>query len=290
VPSFQLHSPSDLLELTRLLEETKGTVLAGGTDLLPRVRRGRLRPAHLVDAGRLGELRFVRREGPEVVLGALSTHADLAASPLIQELAPALAEACASVGCPQTRNRGTLGGNIANASPAADGLPPLLVLEATVELRGPCGARSLSLPELLVGPGRTSLRPAELIGAVRFPAPPARSGQAFQKLGRRNGMAIAVASAAALLILDERGRIRTARLALGSLAPTARRSPEAEEALRGAEAAEAAFRRAAAAAQADAEPISDLRASAAHRRRVMEVLVRRALALALERAVEGGRP
>ena len=290
MPSFQLHSPSDLAELTRLLLETEGTVLAGGTDLLPRVRRGRLCPAHLVDAGRLRELRFVRREGPEVVLGALSTHADLSSSPLVRELAPALSEACASVGCPQTRNRGTLGGNIANASPAADGLPPLLVLEATAELRGPGGARAVTLPELLLGPGRTSLPPAEIIERVRFPAPPAPSGQAFQKLGRRNGMAIAVASVAALLVLDERGRIRTARLALGSLAPTARRSPTAEEALRGAEPGEAAFRRAAAAAQADAEPIDDLRASAAHRRRVLEVLVRRALERSLDRAARGRRP
>jgi CO/xanthine dehydrogenase FAD-binding subunit len=290
VPPFQLHSPSDLAELTRLLQETGGSILAGGTDLLPRVRRGRVRPASLVDAGRLRELRFVRQDGLDLCLGALSTHADLAAAPLVRRHAPALAEACASVGCPQTRNRGTLGGNLANASPAADSLPPLLVLEAAVELHGPGGARSVSLPELLVGPGRTSLRPAELIRAVRLPAPAGGCGQAFQKLGRRSGMAIAVASVAALLAVDDRGTILTARLALGSLAPTARRSPAAEAVLLGARAGEAAFRRAAAAAQADAAPIDDVRASAAHRRQALEVLVRRALELALARAGAGGRP
>jgi CO/xanthine dehydrogenase FAD-binding subunit len=287
VPGFQLHTPADLAEFTRLLSETAGSVLAGGTDLLPRVRRGRLRPAHLVDAGRLTELRFARRDGPAIVLGALCTHADLADSPLVGEVAPALAEASASVGCPQTRNRGTLGGNVANASPAGDTLPPLLVLDAVVEVSGPHGPRRLRLPELLLGPGRTALQAGEFIHSVRFPVPEDSGGQAFLKLGRRTGMAISVASAAALLVLDDRGAIRTARVALGSLAPTARRSLHAEEALQGVAPGEAAFERAARAAQQDIEPIGDVRASAVYRRRAMEVLVRRVLALAAERAAPG---
>ncbi len=284
---FAFHSPGDLAELERLLAETGGAVLAGGTDLIPRLRRGRAEPTQLLDAGRVKELRFVRRQEAWVVLGAMSTHADLAGSELVRRVAPALAEACASVGCPQTRNRGTLGGNVANASPAADTLPPLLALGAEAGVRGPRGARWTGLSELLVGPGRTALESGELIHAVRFLEPPEACGQAFLKLGRRSGMAIAVASAAVLLSVD-RGAIRFARVALGSLAPTARRSPRAEAMLEGAEPCEAAFERAARAAQDDIAPIDDVRASAAYRRRAMEVLVRRALALAVHHAGGAG--
>lgn len=274
-------------DLHRLLAETGGRVIAGGTDALVQMQRGAFPAAVVVDASRIADLRFIREDGDRIEIGALTTYADLLASPLVRRVAPALIAAAETVGAPQTRARGTLGGNIANASPAGDMLPPLLALDAIVTLSSARGVRSLPLSEVLRGPRQTCLEPGEIIASIAFRHPPEPSGAAFIKLSNRRGMSIAVVSVAATLALDSAGRIAEGRVALGAVAPTAVRSPAAESILAGGAPGAETFRRAARAALDDIAPISDVRATAAYRRQAAERLVIRALNGAWEQA--GGR-
>lgn len=281
--------PTSMPELLHLIQQPNHKLIAGGTDLLPRLRRntGTDAPA-LIDLSRFSALRFIRQNGKTIEIGALTTHQELASSEILLTYAPALAEAAARIGSEQTRARGTLGGNIANASPAADTLPPLLCLNAQVVLTSLEGSRMLSLQEFLAGPGKTNQQPGEMISSIRFTLPKLPFSIKFDKLGRRNGMAIAVVSASALLELDASGLIHAARLALGSVAPTALRCPNAEAALVGQLPCHEAFHAAATALQADISPISDLRASADYRRHAAGVLLERVLQQAALQA-EGGQ-
>ncbi|HET8652488.1 MAG TPA: FAD binding domain-containing protein [Gaiellaceae bacterium] len=250
--------------------------VAGGTDLWVEVNARRLRPRALLDLSRVEELQGWEWNG-RVFVGAGTTF-----STIVDELSefPPLVEAARSVASPQIRNRATIGGNLATASPAGDSIPVLAAYGADVVAAAAGGRRRrIPLDEFLVGPKRTSLAPDELIAGVEWT--PVSGPGSFAKVGRRNAMVIAVASAC-LQLDEERGAVR---LALGSVGPTVLRAPRAEqlaaEALHGGEpaAAIAEFGRLAA---AEAKPIDDLRGSAAYRRRVVEVLARRALAQALE--------
>ncbi|HZW05035.1 MAG TPA: xanthine dehydrogenase family protein subunit M [Anaerolineaceae bacterium] len=275
--AFTLLRPTSESELLSSLSVQGSRLIAGGTDLLPRFRRSGEAPAVLVDLSRLASLRFLQREGDELVIGARTTQAELADSPLVTQFAPALAQAAASVGSPQTRNRATIGGNLVNASPAADTLPPLLAFGASVALIGPEGRREQPLDEFLLGPGQTSLQSGEYLHSVRFPIPSPQSFSTFIKLGKRSGMAIAVASAAAFVQWGAGGCIEVARVALGSVAPTARRSPAVEQSLTGQQLDEVDLDAAAGRVQLDIAPITDVRATAAYRRSSAQVLLRRAL-------------
>jgi CO/xanthine dehydrogenase FAD-binding subunit len=277
---FDFYTANTLDELLRLLAQTGGRVIAGGTDVLVQAQRGVFPASVLVDASRVRELRFIRQEGETVHIGALTTYADMLASPLLREAAPALVAAAATVGAPQTRARGTLGGNIANASPAGDTLPPLLTLDATVRLVRLGGERTMPLADVLRGPRQTCLEPGEIIHSVAFRRLPEPTGAAFLKLGNRQGMAIAVVNAAAVLTLGGDGRLGTARVALGAVAPTPVRSPHAEAILRGQPLSEEVFQAAARAVLYDIAPISDVRGSADYRRKAAARLTARALRLA----------
>ena len=270
--------PASMPELLHLIQQPNHKLIAGGTDLLPKLRRNSAAEAPaLIDLSRFAALRFIRQNGKTIEIGALTTHNDLAQSDLLRTVTPALAEAAARIGSEQTRARGTLGGNIANASPAADTLPPLLCLNAQVILTSLEGSRALSLQDLLAGPGKTHQRPDEMISSVRFSLPKLPYAFKFDKLGRRTGMAIAVVSAAALLEYDASGLIHGARIALGSVAPTAVRCPHAEATLVGQVPSKQAFQKAALAVQEDISPISDLRATADYRRHAASVLLERVL-------------
>jgi CO/xanthine dehydrogenase FAD-binding subunit len=281
---FDYYRPSTIGELLAILEQTGGKIIAGGTDLIPRWRRGRLSANCLVDINLLEGLRFIREIDGQIEIGALVTHAGLAASPLLLQSAAILGQAAGSIGSPQTRQRGTLGGNLVNASPAADLAPALLALDANVRLVSSGEERNVTLKDFWMAPGKTILVTNEFLHSVSFQQPHGRWGSAFLKLGKRSGMAIAVASAAAYLELDPTGKIMVARLALGSLAPKPIRSPQAEEILTGAFADRALFARAAQAAQASIAPIDDIRASAAYRTQVCAVLVERVLEEANQQA------
>ena len=235
--------------------------LAGGTDVLVGLNLDHDRPAGVLDLTGVAELRTWRREGEDLVIGAGVTYTELMGDELAADL-PALAAAARTVGSPQIRNRGTIGGNLGTASPAGDALPPLLAAGAWVELRSASASRTVALVDFLVGPKRNLLAADELIVAVRLR--PSRVPQTFMKIGPRNAMVIAVASLA--LELDgERGE---ARVAFGSAAPTARL---VRSAAGGADAlAEAVV--------AAASPIDDVRGTAAYRRHALGVLARRAYA------------
>jgi CO/xanthine dehydrogenase FAD-binding subunit len=281
---FDFLRPDSLGELVRILDETGGRVVAGGTDVIPRMRHNLFSTLILVDASNITGLRFIEESDDQIAIGALTTHQEMADSALLQAVNPALVAAAASVGCNQTRHRGTLGGNIANASPAADTIPALLVFDAQVRLLRKDGERSMPLEEFLIGPGKTNLASGELIHSVAFSRPSGAWGVAFQKLGKRNGMAISVVSVAAAIVLDSAGVVQDARVALGSVAPTVVRSPGAEKMLIGHKAASEAVQNAANEVVVDISPISDVRSSAEYRQHAARILTRRALEQAIEQA------
>ena len=278
------YRPNTKEELTEILRQTTGKIVAGCTDMLPRMRRGQVPGDCLVDINNIKELHFIREENGQVQIGALATHAELVSSQIIQDASPALAEAAASIGSPQTRNRGTLGGNLANASPAADTAPPLLVLDAGVKLNNDGKPRSVPLEDFFCGPGQTVLTSGEYIEHVFFNRPTGQWGMAFFKLGKRKGMAISVVSAAAFLSLGSDGTIKTARVALGSVAPVPLRSRSTEEFLMDKTPTLEAFQKAGEAVLLDISPINDVRALAEYRRHVAGIAVQRVLEMAWEQA------
>jgi CO/xanthine dehydrogenase FAD-binding subunit len=268
-------APETLAEALAGLE-AGGVAVAGGTDLVVAARSGRRSlPQALVSLHRLAELRGIARADGELVLGALATHAELERSEAVREGWAALSDAAALVGSPATRHVGTVGGNLANASPAMELGSPLLVHGARIETSG---GRSLAVSDFLRGPGETVLEPGELIVRVRAPN---AGASAYVRLEYRRAMEIAVVGAAAWLVLDG-DRVVDARIALTAVAPTCVRATAAEEAVRGA--TPTAFAPAAELAAVAAAPISDLRASERYRRAQVPVVVRRALERALERA------
>jgi len=265
VPRPEIVRPRDLAEAVRLTAEG-GQPLAGGTDLFVRLQKGGTRPEFLVYVGELPELRAIRGTEEGVEIGAAATHAAILASPAIARV-PIMGLALRTIGSPAVRHMGTLGGNLANASPAGDGLIPLYLLDARVNLAGPSGERSLPVAEFVHGPGKTALRLGELIRSVTVAFPRDGAQAYFRKVGRRRALVIAVASLGALVWLEE-GRIREARLALGSVAPTVLRPREVEEALVGRPLTVDALAEVRNGLSAAVEPISDLRASADYRRQV----------------------
>lgn len=265
-------------------------LVAGGTDLLVQLRdQPDLSPA-LVDVTRAPDLGAIgpTPKGDGLLLGAAATYAAILRSDLAWEAAPLLVQAVAQIGSAQIRARGTIGGNLGTATPAGDSLPALLALDARLHLLGLKGARTLPLEAFFLGVRRTALEPGELIAAVEVPRRPARRG-AFAKFGLRRAQAISVVSVAAAVEEDETGRVSLARVALGAVAPTPRRAREAEEALVGARLTPEAIAAAADAAAAAAQPIDDIRGSAAYRRELVRVLTRRVLQ-ALAQGTPPARP
>jgi CO/xanthine dehydrogenase FAD-binding subunit len=278
--------PASIDEALRLLAEHDGAALvAGGTDLVVGTRQGkRVLPETLVAIHRLPGLDGVAEDGDALVLGALATHDAIEGSELVRRRWTALADASAIVGSPATRHVGTLGGNLANASPAMETGAPLAVFGAEVELRSAAGSRTVAVGELWSGPGRTTAAPGEMITGVRVPAPAAGSGSAYVRLEYRRSMEIAVVGAAALVTLAGDGTVADARVALTAVAPTIVRSTAAEDALRGANPTDEAIAAAAAAVHDAASPISDVRGSDAYRKAMIEVIARRAIDVAARRA------
>jgi CO/xanthine dehydrogenase FAD-binding subunit len=278
--------PGSVDEALRLLAEHDGAALvAGGTDLVVGTRQGkRTLPETLVAIHRLQGLDGIGEDGGALVIGALATHDAIERSELVRGRWTALADASAIVGSPATRHVGTLGGNLANASPAMETGAPLVVFEAEVELRSSSGSRTVAVGDLWSGPGRTTAAPGEMITAIRVPAAAEGSGSAYVRLEYRRAMEIAVVGAAALVALGGDGTVADARVALTAVAPTIVRSTGAGDALRGREPTAEAIAAAAAAVHDAASPISDVRGSGAYRKAMIEVIARRAIDVAARRA------
>jgi CO/xanthine dehydrogenase FAD-binding subunit len=257
--------------------------VAGGTDLVVGTRQGKWQlPEDLVALDRIVELRGIDRTPDGLRIGATTSHADLAAHPDILERWTAIADAASIVGSPATRHLGTLGGNVANASPAAETSGPLLCFDAEVELRSTGGERRVALADLFTGPGRTSIAPNELIVAIDVPEV-AGAGSCYVRLEFRRQMEIAVVGATAVVRL-EGDIVQEARIAITALAPTVRRVAAAESALVDTDGGPAAATEAGRLAAEAATPISDVRASLDYRRAMAAVVVRRAVTGAIARA------
>jgi aerobic carbon-monoxide dehydrogenase medium subunit len=254
--------------------------IAGGTDLIIQINRRRLAPRHLISLAGLG-LDTITETEAGYVIGAMATHDAVVTYPGFQKQLIALTQASAVIGGRQVRNIATVGGNIVNASPAADLVPVLLALEATVELRGSAGVRSLPLDRFLVERGRTDRRPDEILTAVRFDKPPAASATSFLKAGRRKAMEISVICVAAHLVHN--GKVR---IAIGAAASRTVRVPEAEALVETQGAG--AFRAAGRIAADRTTPIDDVRSSARYRKLLVATLVERALAACADRIGKGG--
>ena len=258
--------------------------VAGGTDLVVGSRQGKWTlPENLVALDRIAELRGIARTADGLRIGATTSHAELAGHPDIRNRWTAIADAASIVGSPATRHVGTLGGNIANASPAAETSGPLLCFEAEVEVRSTAGNRRIALADLFSGPGRTTVGADELIVAVQL-AELDGAGSCYVRLEFRRQMEIAVVGATAVVRLDDDGVVQDARIAITALAPTVRRVAVAEAALVGTDGGPAAAAEAGRLAAEAATPISDVRASLDYRTAMAAVVVRRAITGALARA------
>jgi CO/xanthine dehydrogenase FAD-binding subunit len=258
-----------------LAQHPQASVLAGGTDLMVDVNEGHRRPDEtVVVVNRIPELRSWRRDGSSVTIGAAVSYREIEVGP-VGDFVPALAEAARTVGSPQIRNAGTLGGNLGTCSPAGDGLPVLAALDATVELASTSGRRTLPVRDFMLGPKRTALVPGELIVSVTMPL--VDGWQGYAKVGVRNAMVIAVASAC--VVLDRTAE--RAAVAVGSVGPTVLRCPGAEQLLNSSmdwanlQIDDAALERVGASVSAESRPITDHRSSADYRRHAVGVLARR---------------
>ncbi len=256
-------------------------IIAGGTDMVPRMRAGVFKPELLVDL-RLLALDEITLEDDFVRIGAYVTHSDILVSQLLGDQFPALVEAASDVAGPPIRNRGTLGGNLVNASPAADLATPLIAYDALAVIADQSGERDVPLSRFFTGPGQTVLKPGEILTAIKIQKISSRTGAKFTKLGKRKAMAIAVVSAAVRISLNEEGKIQTARIALGSVAPVPLRVPKAEEVLEGNTPDEELFAKAGQTASDECSPITDLRSTGEYRKKMVAVLVRRVLSAAWE--------
>ncbi len=276
LPKFNYFSPSSLGETFKILSDYKGKskLLAGGTDLLVKMKKGAVSPDVVVDLSKISELSFIELAGGNLRIGGLTRLADIGESFLVRERAPALAEAIDVLASSQVRNRATIAGNLCNASPAADTAPPLLALDASVKLRSPDGERIVPLAEFFLGPEQTVAKPDEVLTEVIIPLQEGSS--AFIKLGRRKAFTLSVTSVAAFARV-KKGRFEEVRVALGAVAPTPMRARKVEEALKGKEVNEENIEKAAEAVKEECCPITDVRASAEYRTEMSYVLTKRVL-------------
>lgn len=288
LPAFELVQPRSLRDAIDALATAPGMEpIAGGTSLLVDLRGARVKAETLLDLGRIDELRGITTDSHELVIGAMATIADVLKNPAVAEHAPLLVEACRLFASPLVRNRATIGGNLAYASPAADAAPPLLALDAVVELRSVRGRRQVTLAEFFKGVRKTARKPDELLVGIHIPRAVPGTLSAYRKLGLRKADSISVASVATRVVVDMAGRCQAARIALGAVAPVPLRVAKAEAALtRHGLTVEAAADAAKLAAEATS-PIDDVRGTAAYRRRVTETLVKRVLLELVEKGGDG---
>ena len=289
--AMKYDSPTTVAEAVDLLaSDPEARVFAGATDLIPQIRAGRPEPSAMIDLKRIERMCAISSNGSSFTVGAATPTADICGHGGLSAAFPGLVEASGLIGSDQIQSRSSWGGNLANASPAADTPPSLIVNDARAVIAGPGGERTVPVAEVATGPGATSLGPGELIVEFELDEPPARTADAYLRLIPRTEMDIAVVGAAVRVTLNEDGTVAAAAIALGAVAPTVVRVPEAEAALVGHEASGEALAAVAVAAAGAASPIDDKRGTVAYRRQVAGVLARRAVSIAAERAREqGGR-
>ena len=271
-------APTDVGEALKFLAEygEKATVLAGGTDLVPRINYYELRPDNLMDIGKLG-LNFIEDKGSMVVVGATTTWNQVADSTILLEKMGVLTGAAKQGACVAVRNAGTIGGNLVNASPAGDLTAVLLALDAELFLKSSDSERTVPIQDFFTGPGKSVRKANELLIEIRIPVPAGQTS--FFKLGRRKAMTLSVANTCVHLVMDGK-QCKNARISLGAMAPTPLRCVKAEAFIQGKDVDAKVISDCAAEAVAESNPIDDQRATAWYRQKAGKALVARALAQA----------
>jgi aerobic carbon-monoxide dehydrogenase medium subunit len=279
-------SPGSVREAVDLLAShaDNAYVLAGGTDLLVKLRAGFVTPQLVVDVKAIPQLRGIATDARGFRIGAAVSCAEIGEHAALSAAWPGVVEALQLIGSTQIQGRATLGGNLCNASPAADSVPALIAADAVCEVAGPAGEREVPVEKLITGPGRNALARGEFVLAFRLPKPDARSGDAYLRFIPRTEMDIAVVGVGVALTLDATGMCTRARIGLGAVAPTPLLVTSAANALIGSRVDEAALAALVAAASAACNPIDDKRGTVAYRTKVAGVLARRAAEIAYERA------
>lgn len=281
---FEYHRPasvSEALQLLRSLPDAK--LLAGGHSLLPMMKLRLTSPAHLIDLGRIKDLRYIKESGSSVAIGALTTHWTIESSPLVQQKLPSLAECARSIGDVQVRNVGTIGGSLAHTDPAADYPAAVLALNAELVAEGPGGRRTIAAGEFFTGLFSTALRPDEILVEVKVPVLPPRTGSAYLKFPHP-ASGFAVVGVAAVLTMDSKGRCEQARIGITGVGPFAYRPQRTEDALRGVALDDKTIAAAADKAGDGVDVNEDIFASADYRRHLAQVFTKRAIKAALQRA------
>ena len=283
--TLRYEAPRSIEEAVAELAKGNGDarVLAGGTDLIVQMRHED-HPAVIVDVKRIPDLTRIELDGKTLRLGAAASCAAIREHAEIARRYPGLYEALELIGSEQIQGRASVGGNLCNASPAADTVPALIALGAECVIAGPKGTRTVPAEEFVTGPGRNVLGVGEFLVELEVPVPPERSADAYQRFIPRTEMDIAVVGAGVSVTLEPDGTCRSARIALGAVAATPIRVPEAERAIVGTDLGDDALQAAATASSEAARPIDDLRGPAWYRRRLAGVLTRRTLAIARDRA------
>ncbi len=290
MPHFEVHQPKSLEEVLDLMGRHRSSMklLCGGTDLLIKMRAGAQSPEHVISLNRVVGLKTISyAPGDGLVIGGAARISQVGQNPEVRRLYPGLAHACSVMATVQIRNMGTVAGNIVNAAPSADTAAPLLAYGASVVAVERGGRRQIKLTDFFTGPGLTVLEPGEMVEAIRVPDPPDRTGSCYLRLSARSKVDIAAVGVAGFLNLDLDGKVIRCRLALGSVAPTPVRCPEAEALLEGQTPDEKLIAQAAAACVRASRPIDDIRATAAYRRAMVQVLAQRVLAQCLATAKGG---
>ena len=287
---FHYYDPETVQELIPLLEQfgEDSKILAGGQSLVPMMNFRLARPQHLVDINKVSSLDYIRLEDQTLAIGALTRQRTVERSDLVREQHPLVVEATRYIGHPAIRNRGTVGGSLAHADPAAEWPALAMLMDATLVLQGPQEKRLVSAGDFFVTYFTTCLDPSEILVEVRVPVLPGGAGWAFLEVSRRYGD-FALVGVAVWLAADENKICTDVAIALTGVGPCPVRARTAEQRLRGERLSEALFEHAASAVTEELEPDSDLHASADYRQTVAGVLTRRGLAMAQQRLGENGR-
>ncbi|RLG88337.1 MAG: xanthine dehydrogenase family protein subunit M [Thermoprotei archaeon] len=277
LPRFNYYKPKSLNEALKLLNDLENSkVLAGGTDLVLDMKIGRYKPENVIDISHLNELKYIKDDGKSIRIGAGTTLQTILESNIVRKKIPVLAEALEIMGSWQLRNVATIGGNLCNASPAADTAPPLMVLEAQLKLESIEGARYVPITKFFHGPRITELKRNELLTEIIIPYPPSNAGMKFLKLGRRAAHTLSIVAVATLITIKD-DKFDIVRIALNSVAPTPLRAYKTEESLKdkpiNLNVIEENVKRVA----EEIKPISDVRASAEYRKEMSIVLTRDAI-------------
>ena len=286
---MQYEAPQTTQAAVALLAKAKGNafVLAGGSDLLVRMKGGFIEPDLIVDIKRIRAMREVKKTATGWTIGAAVSCAELGENKALIRDWPGVVEAANLIGSKQVQGRCTIVGNMCNAGPAADSVPAMVAAGGRAQIAGPKGRRAIPVELVAIGPGKTSLKKGELVEAILLPKRPARSGDAYLRFIPRSEMDIAVVSCGVSLTLDGKGMVKDARVSLGAVAPTVLLVPDAARAIVGTNLDDAALEKLGRACSAACRPIDDKRGTIEFRTKVAAVLAKRAAKIAYTRA--GGK-